>query len=76
MHFIKTLLTAGYNRLIHASHDVTEEDLMAFRTDETVEAKHYQNPLRNFMLSLVNLLETDSQEAHERDVEKKNELLQ
>lgn len=46
---------------------------MVFRTDEAVEAKHYQNPLRNFMLSLVNLLETDSQEAHERDVEKRKQ---
>ena len=66
----KALLMAGYHRLLQASDDVTEEDLKVFRTDELVEAKHYDNPLRNFMLSLVNLLETDSQEAHELDVEK------
>lgn len=41
-----------------------------FRTDESVEAKHYDNPLRNLMLSLVNLLETDSQESQDLKAEK------
>jgi hypothetical protein len=61
----EALLTVGYNRLTQASEDITEEDLKTLRTDESVEAKHYKNPLASLMLSLVNLLETDSQESQD-----------
>lgn len=71
----EALLMAGYNRIIQASEDITEEDLKTLRTDESVEAKHFENPLATLVLSLVNLLETDSQESQDLAAEKGKRIM-
>ena len=60
----------GYDRIINASEEVTEEDLRMARMDDTVQDKLDENPLQDLMLSLVSLLETQSKESQERDAEK------
>lgn len=62
---MKASLTAGYDRILKASQDVTEDDLMTARVDDSVDMKLDENQLQYVMLSLVDLLETDSKEAQE-----------
>ena len=66
----KGLLSVGFDRIIKASEEVTEDDLRTARIDEAVQDKLYENPLQDLMLSLVSLLETRSKESQERDTEK------
>jgi hypothetical protein len=60
----------GYNKIIKASEDVTEEDLMMARVEESFEIKHADNPFLSLILRLVDLLETDSKESQELVTEK------
>lgn len=57
----------GYDRIIKASEEVTEEDLRTARLDDAVKDKLDENPLQDLMLSLVSLIETESKESKERD---------
>jgi hypothetical protein len=59
---LKTLLTLEYNSIIKASMDITEDELRRLRGDKSLENKVRRSPLRGLLLSLVDLLETDSEE--------------
>ena len=67
---LQTLLTLGYSDIVNASLDVTEEELQRLRGDIKLEQKLYKNPLRDLMLSLVDMLETDSEESQHLEKEK------
>ena len=70
-HFkLQTLLTLGYSDIINASLDVTEEELQRLRGDTKLERKLYKSPLRDLILSLVDMLETDSEESQHLEKEK------
>ena len=60
----------GYHRILKASLDFTEEDLRLARHDHSVRAKLDENPLEYVLLSLVDLLETDSEGFQERERKK------
>ena len=53
-----------------ASADITEDELHRIRVDEEVEEKIYSSPLRDLLLCLVDLLDTDSQEYQTLEREK------
>ena len=59
---MKISLTLAYDEVISASMDVTEDELRRLRGDRSLEKRLRQNPLQDLMLSLVDLLETDSEE--------------
>lgn len=54
---------------------VTEAELRRERYDEAVKRKVKKNKLKGILLSLVNLLETESKESQEREKEKDKESL-
>lgn len=70
MPIIALLLTVGYERIVRASMDVTQDELRRARQDRDVMAKFDENPLQYVLLSLVDLLEIDSEESREREKEK------
>lgn len=53
-----------------ASLDVTEEELQMFRGNESLEEKLSGSPLRDMMFSLVDPLETDSEESQSQEKQK------
>jgi len=69
------LLNIGYDSIIQASLNVTEEDLLSLHDDELIRIQLSQNPLKNFIFALADLLETDSQESQELDTEKRKQTV-
>src|SRR5947207_8367420 len=67
------LLKLGYYSIIQASLEVTEEDLLSLHDDKSIRVKLSQNPLNRLILSLADLLETDSQESQDLDTEKRKQ---
>src|SRR5208282_5194443 len=67
---IKMLLILEYNEIIRASMDITEDELRRVRGDRSLEKKLRYSPLQDLMLSLVDLLETDSEESQSLEREK------
>lgn len=60
----------GYDALIAASEGISEEDVRAARWNSAVREKLDGNPLEYIIFSLVNLLETDSEESRQREKKK------
>jgi hypothetical protein len=69
-----TALTIGYHLIIQASLEVNEAELSSARKDKLFRMKLSRNPLKHVILSLADLLETDSQEARELDTEKRRQI--
>ena len=69
------MLNIGYYSIIQASLNVTEEDLLSLHDDELIRIQLSQNPLKNFIFALADLLETDSQESQELDTEKRKQTV-
>jgi hypothetical protein len=67
---LKLLLMEEYVRIIKASEEVTEDDLRMARTDKAVKKKLRENHLLSFMLTLVDILETESEESRELEIGK------
>lgn len=63
-------LIVGYREIVKASLDVTEDELRRIRRDEGVEEKLYNSPLQDFLLCLVDFLETESEEFQSLEKEK------
>jgi hypothetical protein len=63
-------LIVDYDKLINASKDFTEDELRRIRKDEDVKKKLHKNPIKGFLLRLVSLLTTDSQEYLSSEKEK------
>jgi hypothetical protein len=62
-----TSLTLGYNNVIEGSMDITDQDLHKFRGDLGLKISKLEgNPVRDLLLSLVDLLDTESQESLSR----------
>lgn len=49
--------------MVEASLSITEEEWQTLRDNESLEMKVHKGRLRDFMLCLVNVLETDSEES-------------
>src|SRR5271169_6320179 len=60
---------------MEASSTVSEEELRGAREDEFFKQRLYENPLQDLMLSLVDLLETDSEESQSLEKEKGSQPL-
>lgn len=66
----KTSLTIGYESILKASLEVTEDDLRNLRNDDGLKERLYESPLRDLMLGLVDMLEADSEESQSLEREK------
>ena len=56
--------------MVEASLSITEEELRTLRDNESLEMEVHKSPLRDLMFSLVNMLETDSEESQTLEKEK------
>jgi hypothetical protein len=63
-------LTVGYNKILKASLEISEEDLRSARGNYDVKQKLYMNPLQEFMLGLVDMFESESEESQSLEREK------
>jgi hypothetical protein len=71
---IVSLLTIGYEMLIKASMDVTEEILKSYDMDESIRDRYFLTPVEYLVPSLVNMLATDSKESQDLEAKKNKQI--
>jgi hypothetical protein len=68
--FGKKPLTVGYEKILNASLEISEDDLRSARGNYRLKEKLYMNPLQDLMLGLVDMLEAESEESQSLEREK------
>lgn len=71
----RLLLTVGYERIVKASMDITEDELRRAWDDDDVATKIDENPLEPVMSSLLDMFNVESLESQRRENEKVKRII-